>query len=45
MLWLMNETFKKSTNEKWSNNNNIYDYIWKIATGQWDNYATGCLLD
>ena len=22
-----------------------YDNILKIATGQWDNYATGCLLD
>ena len=22
-----------------------FDNIWKIATGQGDNYATGCLLD
>ena len=22
-----------------------YDNIWKIATGQGDDYATGCLLD
>ena len=22
-----------------------YDSIWKIATGQGDNYTTGCLLD
>ena len=23
----------------------IYGNIQKITTGQWDNYATGCLLD
>ena len=22
-----------------------YDNIWKIATGQWDDYTTSCLLD
>ena len=22
-----------------------YDSIWKIETGQWDDYITGCLLD
>ena len=27
------------------NNLIIYDNIWKITTGQGDNYATGCLLD
>ena len=25
--------------------NNLRIYMWKIATGQRDNYATGCLLD
>ena len=27
------------------NNLRRYDNIWKIATGQADNYATGCLID
>ena len=25
--------------------NNLRIYMWKIATGQRDNYTTGCLLD
>ena len=27
------------------NNLRTYENIWKIATGQGDNYTTGCLLD
>ena len=27
------------------NNLRTYDSIWKITTGQRDNYKTGCLLD
>ena len=27
------------------NNLITYDNIWKIATGQGDDYTTGCLLD
>ena len=27
------------------NNLRRYDNIWKIATGQADDYATGCLID
>ena len=27
------------------NNFITYDNIWKIATGQGDDYTTGCLLD
>ena len=27
------------------NNLTTYDSIWKIATGQGDDYITGCLLD
>ena len=27
------------------NNLRTYDNIWKIATGQGDDYTTGCLLD
>ena len=27
------------------NNFIIYDNIWKIASGQGDDYTTGCLLD
>ena len=27
------------------NNSRTYDNIWKIATGQGNDYTTGCLLD
>ena len=27
------------------NNLRTYDSIWKIATGQGDDYTTGCFLD
>ena len=36
------EKFFDQTVKKWFNN--IWN-IWKIATGQGDDYSTGCLLD
>ena len=29
----------------WKNNTRTYDRNWKMATGQGDDYTTGCLLD
>ena len=37
----MNKTFDQTVN----NNLITYDSIQKIATGQGDDYTTGCLLD
>ena len=41
MLCLIDETFDQPI----KNNLITYDNIWKIATGQGDDYTTGCLLD
>ena len=41
MLFLIDETFDQPI----KNNLITYDNIWKIATGQGDDYTTGCLLD
>ena len=32
-------------NEPVKNDLRAYEKIQKIATGQWDNYTTGCLLN
>ena len=42
MLWLREKTFLIN---QWKNNKIAYENIRKIATGQGDNYTTGCLLD
>ena len=41
MLWLMDNFFDQTVR----NNLLTYGGIWKIATGQEDDYTTGCLLD
>ena len=41
MLWLMVKTFLPSINS----NLNTYENIRKNASGQGDDYTTGCLLD
>ena len=42
MLWLMEKNF---FGQPIRNNKVTYENIRKIATGQGDNYTTGCLLD
>ena len=43
MLWQMED--KKWSNQPIKNDLKTYDNIRKIATGQGDDYTTGCLLD
>ena len=42
MLWMME---KNVFDQPVKNNKVTYENIWKIATGQGDDYITGCLLD
>ena len=42
MLWLMDKSFFDQPVKDYMR---IYDNIQKIATGQGDDYTTGCLLD
>ena len=42
MLWLME---KNLFDHPVKNRLKTYDKIWKIATGQGDDYTTGCLMD
>ena len=36
---------KNNFDQPIKSNIKTYDNIWKITTGQGDNYTTGCLLD
>ena len=42
MLWLMEKNF---SNQPAKNNKVTYENVGNVATGQGDNYATGCLLE
>ena len=42
MLWLME---KNVFDKPIKNDKATYENFTKIATGQWNDYATGCLLD
>ena len=41
MLWLMKKSFSSAS----KNDLTTYNNIWKIATGQRNDYTTACLLD
>ena len=40
MSWMMNKLLDELVKDAWR----TCDNIWEIATGQDDDYATGCLL-